>query len=590
MSPEQLAGEPDEVDTRSDIYALGVIAFELLTGRLPHDVRDRPLSDAVVQLREREPARLGTIDRSLRGDLETVVAKALEQDRDRRYASASDFAGDIERFLRDEPILARPPSVGYQLRKFARRNRVLVGGTLVAAFLLVAGLAGTAWGLFRAREQRDAAIAAKLEVQRESAKVQAVNEFLERMLESANPLGEAGHGGRDVTVLEMLDRESGAVERSFAGQPALEAAVRTTVGVAYANLARLEDAERHLRVAMQLHRTVYGEESAQYARSLREVAGVRARRGEADEAIGMLRRSLEIEQGVDARPHLERALAHGRLGWALLSAGQLDEAESELQGMLSALDELPDDVRTHRAAALNNLARIARMRGDRDQAETLYREADGLFRALYGDRHASVGMTQNNLAKVLLERGAQDAAVEAYREALAVFQTTLGPGHPMVGDVLNNQSQVELDRGNLTESVRLGRAAADVHRLAYGADHIDYALTVNNLGTVLKKSGDYASARACFEEAAAIRRGKLGESHWRTRFSEALAADCTGRLGAPETAEPILLQTFEEFRQTYPPTDERVRAMARLLADHYARRGRPDDAARYAAIAEPAPK
>mgnify|MGYP001480334486 CR=1 FL=1 len=157
MSPEQVAGDTDRIDTRCDVYAIGVILFELLTRRRPYDLSGKPLAEAARIVRETSPPRAGAIDRSLRGDIETIIARSMEKDPDRRYASAGELAADIRRHLRDEPIEARPASSLYQVSRFARRNKGLVAGLAVAFVALAAGLIGTLSSLREARSQRDAA-------------------------------------------------------------------------------------------------------------------------------------------------------------------------------------------------------------------------------------------------------------------------------------------------------------------------------------------------------------------------------------------------------------------------------------------------
>ena len=154
MSPEQVLADPLEIDTRSDVYSLGVILYELLAGRLPYTI-SKKLHEAIQAIREEDPARLSSIEPELRGDIETIVAKALEKDKTRRYASAAELAADIQRYLNDEPIVARPPSASYQLQKFARRHKALVAGVAAVFVVLVGGIVASTLQATRANRERD---------------------------------------------------------------------------------------------------------------------------------------------------------------------------------------------------------------------------------------------------------------------------------------------------------------------------------------------------------------------------------------------------------------------------------------------------
>jgi serine/threonine protein kinase len=208
MSPEQVSGDPLALDSRSDVYALGVILYELLAGKLPYNFHGKPLHEGVALIRNEEPAPLGSIDRSYRGDIDTIVAKALEKDKTRRYVSAADLAGDIRRYLADQPIAARPPSASYQLQKFARRHKALVMGTAAVFLVLTAGVVASTWEAVRARTAERAAKA-----QEESA--QAVNDFLRNdLLAQASAATQAGANTKpdpDLKVRTALDRAAARI-------------------------------------------------------------------------------------------------------------------------------------------------------------------------------------------------------------------------------------------------------------------------------------------------------------------------------------------------------------------------------------------
>ena len=263
MSPEQAGGSPDEIDTRSDVYSLGVLLYELLTNRLPYELKEKMIHEAVRVIREEEPTRLSSINPQLRGDIETIVAKALEKDKDRRYQTAGELAADIRRYLDDEPIEARPASAMYQFRKFTKRNKALVGGVAAAFVILVLGVSGTSFGLMQALEQKtlaqellSEADQAKTLAQSEASKSNAVVELLREVIVSASP---EELRGKDLTVRELLDTMSASLGERYEDSPAVKIAVHGTIARAYLDLGEFDAAERNAKSHLDLCRTLYGQ-------------------------------------------------------------------------------------------------------------------------------------------------------------------------------------------------------------------------------------------------------------------------------------------------------------------------------------------
>lgn len=232
MSPEQLSGGTKPVDARADVYALGVVLYLVLSGKMPYDLEGKTTPEILSLLRDEKPRSLGTVDASLRGDIDKIVAKALDKDPDRRYPSAAAFAQDIRRYLSDHPVSARPPSTWYSLAKFARRHRVFVGILAVMFVVLFTGLAAVTTAWVTARRQRDRA--------------EAVEGFLTEVLAATR----TGSPGRAVTVEGVLDRAAEQLRARFRGEPWVEARLRTTIGKAYASLGRYPKAQAHLQAAV----------------------------------------------------------------------------------------------------------------------------------------------------------------------------------------------------------------------------------------------------------------------------------------------------------------------------------------------------
>jgi len=326
MSPEQAAGDPGALDTRSDVYAIGVVCFELLAGRLPYDLHKRMLHEAVRIIREEEPSRLSSVNRELRGDVETIVARALEKEKERRYQSAGELGADIERFLRDEAISARPASTWYRLAKFSRRNKGLVTGLAAAFVLLAAGLIGTSLALQRA-------LRAESGLRTQLGKAQTIGDFMSETLAGAGPSVALG---RDITMLkEMMDGAAARIEAGeLKGAPEAELRLRGTIGDTYRELALFPEATRMLEPAVSLARSVYPEDHEDKANALRLSAILRKACGELPEAEALCREALEMSRRLHPGDDGSVASVLVDLGGILKARGDLAGAETLMRGSL----------------------------------------------------------------------------------------------------------------------------------------------------------------------------------------------------------------------------------------------------------------
>jgi serine/threonine protein kinase len=449
MSPEQAELNQLDVDTRSDIYSLGVLLYELLTGTTPLErrrLKDSALHEVLRLIREEEPptpstristavdlpavaANRGTeparLSGLVHGELDWIVMKCLEKDRNRRYESASSLARDIERYLHDEPVQACPPSVAYRLKKFIRRNKVgaLTGSAVVLA--LVVGLALATVGFMQAHEQAQISAA-------EAAKATAISELLQSALQSANP----DHAkGNEYTVRQLLDDFSGGLANQLAGQPELEAQIRATIGNAYRGLRLFELAAAQFETALALQRRVDGQ-GAKYAGILMDYAQVVAERDHnvveaepiAREAIRIYRRA-----GVSGRP-LVKALWMLQLQLAFRIENAQDAAEArsvytEGQALVQEALAIARAEATEYPELANMLHRHAPLmskQGDPVEAERCARQAVDMHRRLHGDEHLETAYGLADLGRVLRDRKKFRDAENAFRQALEIFRRYYG--------------------------------------------------------------------------------------------------------------------------------------------------------------------
>ena len=590
MSPEQASARPDEIDVRADVYALGVICYELMSGRLPYSINQMSVAESVRTIVQDDPTPLASVVRSLRGDVTTIVGKALEKEKPRRYQSAADLAADLRRFLRDEPVAAHPPSTVYQLSKFARRNKGLVGGVVATIIVLTLGVIGTSVQMVRAQLARDLA-------RNEAEKGNAVNEFLNDMLGSANPreltMSEFAKG-RDVTVVQVLDDAGRKLDAgSLKDQPHIEARIRRTLGQTYGILGEHATAEPHLqralaltkqlvgashlqvaedmvnlgmlrhmqgkdaqaeslhREALAMRRQLVGEQSREVAESLNNLGVSLHELGKYEEAESVLRKSLEVRQNLGADDALAPTMNY--LAMVLRSRGQYDGAEELLRRALVIRRRLLGEQHPDVATNLNDLASLLYSQRKLEEAEPLYREALAISRKMWGEEHPLVASTLNGLGALLYQQRKLEDAESMLRRSIEIDRKLLGEEHPRLADKLSNLAMVLSERGKLADAETMLRKNVEIRRKSLGAEHPDVATAVNNLAGILKEQGKLSEAEPLFREALEMRRRTLGDDHPNVATSMYNLAAVQTSQGKAAEAEPLFRKALEMVARQMGP-------------------------------------
>ncbi|WP_367871124.1 tetratricopeptide repeat protein [Luteolibacter sp. Populi] len=561
MSPEQAALKSADVDTRTDIYSLGVLLYELLTGETPFEVRDlfeagleevrrdilskepiRPSSRlksmqaaelaGAARGRQTEPPRL---IRLIRGDLDWIVMKALEKDRARRYPTANALAADVQRHLDDEPVIARPPSAGYRLGKLISRNRLLMGSS-AAIVVLLAGSLAVMSSLF-AKEQ---AAHRQAEIEKRSAQVEAaksteVSSFLGEMLASVSPSVAMG---RDTAILrELLARTDQDISVDLANQPEVESVLRLVLGNSYREIGDLQSAER------------------------------------------MLRRALELRQAASPPDRRGLAIAANLLGYVLLRQGRHEEAERQLQLSLDLWRGLGTGEVRESVLALENFAML-RSRQDRPgEAEPLMRQVLRWRQQNMKPDHRDISSALNNLGTIIYASKKLSEAEQIFREVLEVKQRRDGDDHPGLVTALQNLATVTSDQGRRDEAKDLLSRAVALYRKRFHPGHPQRLAATLKLGNMHREAGELAAAEPMYREV--MSNGRRKENDYNPTVATALqglVATLGGqgkRMEAEALLDSILTPEFSKSPKCVPVLDVRV--------DFLARAGRWREAAMHAA-------
>ncbi|MCX5689974.1 MAG: serine/threonine-protein kinase [Planctomycetota bacterium] len=456
MSPEQASGDPLRIDVRADVYALGAMLYELLADRLPLDLSKCSLVEGVRRLSDEEPSSLGTINRSLRGDLETIVAKAIEKDATRRYPSAAEFLEDVRRYLNDEPIHARPASTWYQVRKFTRRNRFLVGGVAGVFLALLAGLSATLW-------QASRTVDALSQAQRESDVSQSALAFMVQILASGDPGSSLG---KDPSLRAVLEMAASRIEHGEIKSERVVASVAAEVGKAFGNLGDYRRAEMLQRRALEAERTVFGPRSSNVISRISSIGYIMQRQGRAQDSLPLLREAYAMamsDHGPRSECLFEIML---QLGNALEPApeGTLFYERAYTMGR-----ELWGARHPSTLMAMSNLGYSLDGSGQHEKAVTLLRECMAINIEVNGRDNRNTLSTMVSLGAALLNSGQGEAGCSTLEEALAIEIGLIGAAHP---DILNSKRRLitaywqtrQIDRAEKLAREVLAQCGTDLNR------------------------------------------------------------------------------------------------------------------------------
>ena len=566
-SPEQVRGEP--VTTVSDVYSLGILLYQLLTGELPNRLLRRTPAEIERSICEQEPARPSlvaprAIGRCLRGDLDNIVLMAIRKDPRQRYGSVEQVSEDIRRYLEGLPVIARPETRGYRAAKFVRRHKASVAAAILIFFLLAGGITATLWQAAVARHERDAA-------RLEQAKAARINAFLQEMVGySAVTAGGPNHTSRDATVAEMLDDAAQRVETELADQPQVKAGMLATIGSTYMVQAKLDRAQRFLREAYDLDLKLYGSNSRQTASVMVPLGGLSYLRGDYAGADSWYGKALPIYRAhlkdVDFEIRWMAALSSDA-AFAKRALGRPAEAEALWQEALGYAPRIPPKYRGQTIAPRTFLAQLYMDRGDVAKADPLASEAVRELRSWGGDR-VSLAQTLIDLGTIRRLQIRYAEAEALIQEGTNLFALAVGNDHPNVAYGLLSLSSLHYYESKFDQAAQEARQALNiVKKLPPGTNY--YAAVYNALGRALNGAGRSTEAEPLLREALAIRRKYPRRGDIATALGS--LGECLVAQKRYAEAEPLLVESYQILMVQHVPESPVLReARDRLVSVHAA--------------------
>ena len=552
-APEQVSSGP--ITTQTDIYALGVVLYELLTGLRPLKISSHSPAEVEVIIRNETPTRPSAmvskneqiesthaatpekLSKKLHGDLDTICLKALQKEPERRYSSADEFMLDIDRHIKGMPVAAQPDSITYRLNKFYTRQKT----GIIAALLILLALASiiTMYTL-RLRQATEVA-------QQEAVKAEQTATFLASLFEGANPLVAQGD---TLNARHMLDAGADRVAEELADQPEVQASLLTVIGDAYNGLGLYPQAEKHFQQALEFTQATQGHASHDAALLLQRMADIRHSLSDFPGADSLQRATLDIQKALYGEEHPEIAATLLKMASTNRSIGNYDVA-IPLYEQAVALNEklLPKDD-PELAWSVNNLGWAYYNQGRFDEAIEAYERAEFLQRTYLGETHPDLGFTLNNYGGLLWTTGDFEQGEAKLRESLSIRRGLYGEEHPETMQSLNNLATMFFRKGEIDAAEPLYRQILETNTRLLGKNHRYVASTTSSLGVVMLEKGKLEEAEELLIEALNIRKSIFGESHRQVSFSQANLASVYLEKGEHAKSVAMYEQSISFWRET----------------------------------------